>query len=367
MPTTVQVGHPMAVKRWSHSLATQTNALAYWSKFTDAGENAIVQRKTELEEDAGDEISFDLSMDLRGRGTVGDNRAKGSEENLTFYTDRVRIDQYRKPVSAGGRMTRKRPLHNLRTVARDRLAEFLAKWSDQMHFAYASGDVGLTAAVANRVYAEADFAGNALTAPDVDHQLFGGTATSRITITASDVMNNTLIERCAVKTSMMTAVNPDVVRMMPVMVGGPKGKFILLMSPWQAYTLRTATGDTSWVRMQQAIATSEGRDNPMVKGGLGEVAGVVLHEHEDVLRWNNGGAGQNLPWARALLLGRQALVCAYGTANRGARMQFNEEMEDYENLVSMAGGMICGVKKTRFNNLDFGVVAVDTYAINPNP
>ena len=115
--TVVGVNSPQAVKRWATSLAVETDKLTYWTKFIGAGENNIIERKTELEEDAGDEIRFDLSMKLRGGVVTGDNVVEGTEENLTFYQDAVRIDQVRKGVSAGGRMTRKRTLHNLRRIA----------------------------------------------------------------------------------------------------------------------------------------------------------------------------------------------------------------------------------------------------------
>jgi len=366
--TNIPIGDPRAVKRWSNSLAMQTQPKAYWNKFESTSDEAIVQRKTELEEDAGDDIQFDLNMDLRGTGVTGDNRLEGTEENLQFYSDRVKLDQYRKAVSSGGRMSRKRTLHNLRTIARNRLSDFLAKWMDDAKFAYASGDVGLTAVNLDRRFNEPNFAGNAITAPDADHIMYGGTATSKATITTADIMSVTLLERASVKPGMMQAVNPDAIRMMPVMVGGDtKGKFIVLMSTWQGYQLRTSTDPLAWTRIQQAMATYEGRDNPMIKGGLGMIAGLVLHEHESVLRWNNAGAGSNLPMARALLLGRQALVCAYGTGNKGSRMMYEEESADYGNLVNQAGGFITGLKKTTFNGLDFGVTAIDTYCINPNP
>jgi N4-gp56 family major capsid protein len=90
----------------------------------------------------------------------------------------------------------------------------------------------------------------------------------------------------------------------------------------------------------------------------------VLHSHESAIRFSDYGAGTNLPAARALFMGRQAGVVAYGTAG-GLRFTWKEEVDDYGNEPTVVAGTIIGVKKTRFNGKDFGVMALDTYAKNP--
>ena len=118
--------------------------------------------------------------------------------------------------------------------------------------------------------------------------------------------------------------------------------------------------------MQKAAAAAEGsKTNAIFKGSLGMLNKVVLHSHESVIRFSDYGSGANLKAARALFLGRQAGVCAYGTAG-GTRFQWEEELTDFKNQVDIAAGCILGVKKTRFKNRDFGVIALDTYAADPN-
>lgn len=362
--TVVGVNDPKAVRRWATSLATDTEKASYWSKFIGTGENNIVERKVELEDEAGDTVQFDLSMRLRGGMTLGDNRVEGSAEALTFYTDEVKIDQARKGASAAGRMSRKRTLHNLRRIARDRTSEYMAQWIDEGFFVYLSGDNDLSAINQDNVFTQA-FAGNAIQAPDSEHILYGGSATSKGTITTADKMSVAFLERVAVKPKMMNATNPNVVRMSPVTVEGGK-RFIVLMSPFQSHDLRTETGDLSWAKISQALATSEGRNSPICRGGMGMINNLVLHEHESVRRWNNYGTGNNLPGARALLLARQAGVVAYGSGGNGSRMSWVEKLTDADNQVEIYCGVIMGMKKTRFNGLDFGVCALDTYCKDPN-
>lgn len=361
MLTNVGVNSPQAVKRWATSLAIETDKQSYFTRFIGAGENNIIERRTDLEDDAGDTLKFDLSVNLRGGVTVGDNVVEGTEEHLTFYQDEVKIDQVRKGASAGGRMTRKRTLHNLRSIARDRTATYMAEWVDEGFHVYLAGS---TEGINQDSKFAGEFAGNPIQAPDADHQLYGGDAISKGTLAAEDKMSVALIERVSVKPRMMNATNPDVMKMTPVSVDGAK-RFIMLMSPFQAYDLRVETGDLSWSKIQQALATSEGRNSPIVKGGLGMVNDTVLHQHEGVRRFNDYGAGA-VHAARALLMGRQAGVVAYGSGGRGTRFTWVEKMFDADNQVAIYCGAILGMKKTRFNGKDFSVIAVDTACRDPN-
>jgi N4-gp56 family major capsid protein len=162
----------------------------------------------------------------------------------------------------------------------------------------------------------------------------------------------------------MNAINPNVIKMTPVMVEGSQ-RFVLLMSTWQAYDLRTTAGTTTWLQYQQAAAAAEGRNSPIFKGGLGMIGGTVLHEHQNVRRFNNYGVGSNIPAARALFLGAQAGVEAYGQGGRGTRFQWVEETTDAGNQVAIYSGLIYGFKKVNYNGFDYGVMAVDTAAKNP--
>lgn len=361
MQTTVAVGDPKAVKRWATALAVDVAKNEYFTKFSGTGENNIIQQKTDLEDDAGDEIKFDLSMRLRQKPVFGDARIEGKEENLTFYSDKVLIDQVRKAVSAGGRMSRKRTLHDYRAIAREREGEYMAEWMDELKFVYLSGALGIN----EDALLDAAFAGNSITAPDATHLLYAGAAQSKATLQATDKMSVNLVERASTRTTMMNAVNPNAVQMRPVTVEGGK-HFVLVMSPFQSYDLRTEAGDQGWSKIAQAAAAAEGRNSPIFKGKLGMINNVILHEHSNVRRFNDYGVGANVPAARALLLGRQAGVEAYGSAGRGSRYTWVEKLLDADNEVAIYCGVICGFKKSTFNNLDFGVLALDTAAKDPN-
>ncbi|MEN2425934.1 N4-gp56 family major capsid protein [Chromobacterium vaccinii] len=363
--TVVGLNDPRAVKKWSSTLAAEIGLEDYWSRFTGPNDNAVIQYQTDLESGAGDRLSFDLSLRIRGEGVAGDERVDGTAENLRLLSDEVRVDQYRKQVSAGGTMTRKRTLHNLRTVAKDRLKDWWREYMEQVRFIYLSGARGINA---NFIVGTdwAGHAGNNVEAPDGDHILFGGAAVSKATLTEADKMSRTLVERAAVQAEMLQEVNPDCINMQPTMVDGAP-HYVMVMNPWQTHDMRQEAGSAGWMELQKAAATALGASSPIFKGGLGMIKNVVLHEHRWGIRFGDYGAGRNVQAARALLLGRQAGVMAYGSANRETKFNWVEELKDAGNEPVFTGGLIYGFKKTKFANRDLGVIAVDTAAKNPNP
>lgn len=355
---------PKTQKKWAVNLAVDQAKKSYFEKkFVGEGDNSIIQRRTELESAPGDRISFDLSVQLRGQATEGDARLEGKEEQLRFFTDEVQIDQSRHAVSAGGQMTRKRTSINLRQTAKDRLSDYWSMFMDEMMFIYLSGARGINPDF-NFPLDWAGRAGNAIQAPDAAHTLYAGSATSKATLTASDKMSKNLIERAATKASMLQAQDPESANMVPVTIEGEE-HYCVVMSPYQAYDLRTDTGTNGWMDIQKAAAGAEGRNNPIFKGNLGMINNVVLHQHRNAIRFNDYGAGENVEAGRALFLGRQAGAVAYGTKG-GMRWSWKEKMKDFDNEPTVAAGFIGGFKKTRFNNQDFGVLSLDTAAKDPN-
>lgn len=350
-------------KKWSTTLAVDTRKASYFeNRFIGTSDNHVIQKKTELEGESGDKISFDLCVQMRNKPTYGDNRLEGKEESMRFYTDQVVIDQVRHAASAGGKMSRKRVAHDMRAICKERLGDYFARLVDELFFMYLSGARGI-----NEDFIEdtsyTGFAGNLFTAPDSEHLLYSGAATSKASLVASDKMVKATIERALNKAEMMQARNPDAANMVAVK-NGDEEQYVVVMSPDQAYDLRVAD-TTGWLDIQKAAAAAEGKSNPIFKGGLGMIGGAVLHKHKSVIRFSDYGAGANVNAARALLLGRQAAVVAYGTSG-GMRYSWEEETKDYNNEPTVASGFIGGMKKTQFNGRDFGAISIDTAAKDPN-
>jgi N4-gp56 family major capsid protein len=147
-------------------------------------------------------------------------------------------------------------------------------------------------------------------------------------------------------------------------------RYVQLLHPFQCHDLRTTTGATGWLEIQKSAAGAEGRNSPIFKGGLGMYNNVILHESQNVIQFNDYGAGANLTAARSLFMGRQALVVGFGSPGNGLRYEWIEETEDRGNKIVIVTGSILGFRKTGFVidgvRRDMGVIANDTYISDPS-
>jgi N4-gp56 family major capsid protein len=259
-------------------------------------------------------------------------------------------------------MTRKRTLHNLRVVAKRRQSEWWARVFDELLFMYLSGARGTNA---DYIYplTYTGFANNALSAPDAEHILYGD-GTTKATLTTAGKMTLAVVDRLVAKATMMGGGVTGTPQIQPIMVDGEE-HFVICMSPWNAYDLRTATGATNWLEIQKAAATNLGKASPIFKGGMGMHNNVVLHEHKAVIRFTDYGAGANVLASRSLFLGEQAAVIAFGSPGTNLRYDWHEETRDNGDQVVITTSSIFGIKKCTFNSKDYGVVAVDTAAADP--
>jgi N4-gp56 family major capsid protein len=89
---------------------------------------------------------------------------------------------------------------------------------------------------------------------------------------------------------------------------------------------------------------------------LGEYNGVVIHESTRV------PAGLVAGVRRAIFIGAQAGILAFGQDNSPNKTTWVEELFDYGNSLGVSAGMIWGAKKAVFNSTDFGTIVLSTYA-----
>lgn len=364
--TIVGLNDPKAVKKYSAMLAVDSRGQSYFGKkFMGVGVKSgmPIQMLPQLESDAGEAISYDLVVRLRGPSIEGDDNAAGTEARLSFFTDTVYIEQSRKGVDAGGRMTRKRTIHDLRDVAKNLLAEYWAAKFDEEFFMYLSGARGVNDGF-NEPLGYTGRANNSFTAPDANHIIYGGAATSKATVASTDKASVTLIDKFVSRARMLNVNSSSIPAMKPIMVDGEE-RYVALFNPWQMYDIRTEAGAGKWLDIQKAAAAAEGQNNPIFKGNHGMYRGVVLHEHENVIQFSDYGAGSNVSAVRGLALGNQAGVCAFGSPGTGLRFDWTEETEDRGNRLIVTTNTIYGVKKATYNSIDIGVMALDTAAVAP--
>jgi len=367
------VNDPQEVKKWGTDLAVAVNRESYFAaNMMSESKRARtpIQVRTELEKDAGLEVTVDLLMPMSMEPVVQE-KLEGRGQSLKYYTDKLRIEQVRGAASAGDRVTNKATLRNLREDAKTVMKDWWARLMDELFFFYLSGTTSTAGTGYLWTGSNKMFGVNAVTAPDAKHQVYGGTATAKNNVTTSDGFDLRLIDRCVAKAETMGGDGTDELSMVPVNIDGKKC-YVMLMHVFQYDAMKSNTSTGQWLDIQKAAAAATGSGSLLFKNAAGMYADCVIHKHRNVLRFADYGAGGNVAAARALFLASQAAGIAYGSAGGiGTRYRWTEVMTDHEDQVEIGTHCIFGAKKMTYKNKagtvtrDFGVFAVDTYCKDP--
>lgn len=339
------VNHPLAVKLWSTKLFREALKQTWLYKFIGKDSNSAIQMLDDTQKGPGDRITVGLRMQLTGNGVEGDGTLEGNEEALTTYSDNLLINQLRHAVRSDGRMSEQRIPFSVREEARMGLQDW---WSDRIDTALFNQLAGNTAQTDTR------FTGhNAATSPDSNHIVYAGSGTTEADVaskTTAAKFSLSVIDTCIEKAKTATPL------IRPLKVNG-EDKYLMFLHPYQVTDLRTNTNSGQWLDIQKAaMQGGQIKDNPIYTGSLGEYNGVILYSSTRVPTVTS-------TVYRALFLGAQSGLLAFGQDNNPNKMTWDEELFDYGNSLGVAAGMIWGAKKTRFNSADFGTLVVATYAV----
>lgn len=330
---------------------------------SDSDMTSVVQRVSKLSDtERGKECVMQLVQDLQGDGVAGDNLLEGNEEALFNDTQVITIDQLRNGTKNKGRMAEQATVIRFRQTAKEKLAFWMGDKIDELMFLTGSGrSYSLRLDGRTRTGStlpSLKFAASVV-APSPNRILYAGSATSEATLTASDKMSWATLVRA--KTMAVRK------RLNPIRSGG-KEYFAVVMSAEQA---RDLVLDPTYQTIVSRVG-EKGASNPLMKGALATVQGLILFEHNKVFntlglaagsRW---GAGGNVHGAQALLLGAQAM----GAAFMGQTPSYEESSStDYKNRPGVSVGRIMGFLKPQYKSIydentrqDFSTIAVKTAA-----
>lgn len=349
--TNFSTSNALTQKLWGKVAFRDAVKETLYGKLMGKSDRSIIQVKDELSKSPGDRVRFRLRHLPQGLGVDGDATLEGNEEGLSYSYFDLGIDMKRHATKVDLGMSQQRVDFDLRTEAKDALTEWWAEYMDTTFMEYLSGSASLT------YHSGATFGNNALSAPSANRIIYGGNATAKANVDAADTMSLTVIDRLVENAKLASPT------MRKASFGG-KSAYVLVLHPRQVYDLRTNTNTGQWLDIQKA-AMSGGKvgDNPIWSEALGMYNGVILVESTRVRTFTDYGAGSNVPAARALFLGAQAGVCAFGRGYQGSeRMKWTEKTFDYNTKLGVATEIIWGITKTIFDSEDFGVFAVDTAA-----
>ena len=353
--TAYGVNHPLAVKLWSKKLIREALKETFVQRFMGSSPDSLVQIKDETSKSAGDRVTFGLRMQLSGAGVSGDGTLEGQEEALSTYSDNLFIDQLRHAVRSDGRMSEQRVPFSVREEAMSGLRDW---WADRIDTAFFNQIAGNTGQADTR-YTGLQAALAPTSATGNTRILYAGDEGTEASVSTSTTAANhfllTLVDRAVNQAKLASPLIRPVRTAM-----GPK--YVMFLHPNQVYQMRTdATANrVTWYDTQKARVGGGELDNGIFNGALGEYNGVVLHESTRVPL-----APSTTAVRRAIFCGAQSAVFATGADNAGQQMSWVEELFDYGNQLGVSAGMIWGLKKAKFNSIDFGSIVVSTYSPSP--
>jgi len=363
-------------------------------------------RATDLSKTAGDTVSVDLYHMLQAMPIMGGAMAEGRGTPLSSASMDISINQFRFPVSAGDTMSQQRTVHSLRGIAMANTYDLVRRYIDQLSLVHVAGGRGSQNTVdwvipvqfSSGTTAHPDFASitiNTVKAPTYNrHYVVNGTGLTQggaqlASIATTDDMQLEHIDAIA------TLIADSAFQLQPVQVADdPAAKdepmYVLYLTERQWNTIQTNTSGQVWRTFLQNAwnRASYGSKHPLFKGEPGMWRNILVRKTSRAIRFLASENARTNPSTnvetnttvasglstthaadRALLMGAQALVQAYGRAqNSDFYFGWSEkELDHGDKLEVLAKGM-CGFSKTRFDYpttsgveaTDHGVYVIDS-------
>jgi N4-gp56 family major capsid protein len=355
--TSIPTTSNLAIKVWSRKAFADGVKATLYGKLTGQSDRSIVQVKSELKKEKGDKITFGLRALPNDVGVQDDETLEGNEEGLDFKDFAMFLGEKRKAIKVDLNLSQQRSMFDVKAEAKTALQEWLEEYLDTTFFEYLTGyGQGAADGSKSKFHPRGALGGNALQAPSANRIIFPNAATSRGTLQSTDLMTLAVLDKVALR---LKRASPT---MRKASFDG-KNAWVVILSPEQVNDIRANTSTGQWLDIQKAAMMGGKVDSsPIWEEALGMYREMILIESTRIPTFLNGGAGANLPGARALVLGAQAAVVAHGNDTDGwGKMQLAERTFDYGKRYGVAVTMIWGMAKTRFSDQeDFSVFAIET-------
>lgn len=362
--TTYGVNDALAVKLWSKKLAVEVSKATAIAPLIGTSQNSIIQLKDETQKGKGDKVTFGLRTQLIGDGVTENETQEGNEEALTTYSDAIYINELAHAVRVKNEQTidAQRVPFSMRQEANDGLVDWYADRLSMMAFIQWGGYTAPTMLFEGRTVNlnSKHWGFNSPTAPSTNRIIRAAAAANDESLISTNVFTLDLIDKAVEKAKL---ANPKI---RPVRVNG-ENKYVMYLHTTQVTDLRTNTSTGQWLDITKAVYQGSKQNNPIYDGSLGEYNNVILREAEHVVPGVNSSTGAQITTVRrAVLLGAQSAVAAFGMKAAPDKYKMVEELFDYQRELGVGVQTVLGMKKTVFNSEDFGCVVVSTYAAPHN-
>ena len=349
----------LTVKRWAKEMFASFMQECWFMRCASREDSATIYLLDNLTKNSGDSITFGVSNLLSGAGTLDFNTLTGKEERPTTYGDSLFVHELAHAVLLVGPISIQRVLFDMRKIGRNRLADWNAARADHAVANQVGSQVqisdtrytGLQAATAPSPNAAATPASRQIVAP------YGGTNTNAASLTSSQTMDIRLTDVAIRWAKSITA------GIRPMQVAGRK-IYLEIMHPSQVTDMRTSTSQGQWLDLEKsAMMGGDVGDNPVWWEAIGMYHNTLFHENARVPNAVNNAGAVVADTKRAIFMGAQAAVLAFGRyPGESSRFRWLEELMDFARQLGIGTSSIWGVKKVIFNSVDFGSLAIDTYA-----
>jgi N4-gp56 family major capsid protein len=412
MSTTIPVGSPLARKVYSVGLFAKVQSapgfmnllsgsmpkegdFAAKAKGQTSPDYPII-KTGDLAKGAGDTVSVDLFNLLQGKPVMGDKRIAGKMMQLTSSSMDVSINQVRGGADSGAKMTQKRTVHNLRTVAMAGLQGWMQRYEDQTSLVQLAGARGSqqTADWVVPLQADPDFAEtmvNSVRAPTKNRYFAANDATNVADMGTNDALTLQDIDR--IVSVLRESANPlQSIKIQNDERAWNDPLWAMFVTERQWLYMQSRTSQTQW---RQAMQNAFERKSAGVKHPLFDSYESIMWNGMLIKRMNRyairfntgdtvvadtGGADGKtytennivaaVPTDRAIIVGAQALAKAYGKSKSEYFYDWSEEEVDHGNAIEIVTSLMSGCSKIRFKvdgeDTDFGVAVVDSYAPDPS-
>jgi N4-gp56 family major capsid protein len=349
---------------WSRDVWSAARDQMFIKKFIGSGDNAVIQRITELTKtERGEQVIMHLVADLVDDGVTGDNEREGNEEAMQSYAQLVNMDLITHSVRNKGKLSDQKSIIKFREMGKDRLAYWLANRVDQLALltlsgiSYAfqnNGSIRTSAAFPNLAFA-ADVSG-----PSSKRSLmYNGT---NLVTSVTGNITSAFVPSYKMIVDAVAYAKENYIK--PLMSEG-KEYYTMFVTP---STLAALKKDADYQRAVVGVATKSGQDSPWFTGGTVTIDGVVIHEHR--LVYNTKGAASGQKWGSGGLVdGTRSLLCgaqALGMADIGTP-EWNEKEFQYGAQQGINIDKMFGLVKPKFYSIynksveDFGVLSIDHF------
>lgn len=356
----------------------QADAEAALKLQTDPGMPFV--RITDLGTLNGDKVTVDAFNVTGGKPIMGDRNAEGRGKKLSSSSFDMKIDLATHNVDAGGKMSRQRTRHNLRSLAKAEVAGYFPRMVWQRALTHLAGARGAQTGSSWDIplATDADFAEimvNTVKAPTYNrHLVINGSNLTRGGLQAAS-MATTDVWKLAVLDNLSYFLDAVETKLPPPRMVDDKQAFdaplkgILMLSPASYNQLITdISSSTSNLRAYQAAAMERAKysgNHPIFMGEAGIWRGILVKKIEHSIKFASSASYQYIAVAnrltetetagtvsgtlstthnleRGILLGAQALARAEGASNSGVQAAIIENTynagRNYEYLGEFMGG-----------------------------